>query len=74
MNTTALFVTVFLACAVEAVEATTVVLAMGTARHWRSTLTGVAAGLLLLAVIVAALGPAISAVPLDVLRLVVGGF
>ena len=73
MNTTALFVTVFLACAVEAVEAATVVLAMGTARHWRSALTGVAAGLLLLAVIVAALGPAISAVPLDVLRLVVGG-
>src|SRR3981081_2926263 len=73
VNSAALFLTVFLACAVEAVEATTVVLAMGTARHWRSTLTGVAAGLLLLVVIVAALGPAISAVPLDVLRLVVGG-
>ncbi len=73
MNTTALFVTVFLACAVEAVEATTVVLAMGTARHWRSTIMGVAAGLLLLAAVVAVLGPAISAIPLDVLRLVVGG-
>jgi uncharacterized membrane protein len=73
MNSTALFVTVFLACAVEAVEATTVVLAMGTARHWRSTLTGVATGLLLLAAIVAVLGPAISAVPLNALRLVVGG-
>jgi uncharacterized membrane protein len=73
MNSAALFVTVFLACAVEAVEATTVVLAMGTARHWRSTLTGMAAGLLLLAGIVAVLGPAISAVPLGALRLVVGG-
>ena len=72
MNTAALFVTVFLACAVEAVEAATVVLAMGTARHWRSTLTGVALGLLLLAAVVAVVGPAISAVPLDVLRLVVG--
>lgn len=73
MNSTALFITVFLACAVEAVEATTVVLAVGTARHWRSTLTGVGAGLLLLAAIVAVLGPAISAVPLNALRLVVGG-
>jgi uncharacterized membrane protein len=73
VNSTALFVTVFLACAVEAVEATTVVLAMGTARHWRSTLTGVVAGLVLLAGIIAALGPAISAIPLDVLRVVVGG-
>ena len=72
MNSAALFVTVFLACAVEAVEAATVVLAMGTARHWRSTLTGVALGLLLLAAVVAVVGPAISAVPLDALRLVVG--
>jgi uncharacterized membrane protein len=46
---------------------------MGTARHWRSALIGVAAGLLLLAGIVAVLGPAISAVPLDDLRLLVGG-
>ena len=73
MNSTALFLTVFLACAVEAVEATTVVLAMGTARHWRSTLAGVIAALLLLTVIVAVLGPAVSAIPLDALRLVVGG-
>ena len=73
MNSAALFQTVFLACAVEAVEATTVVLAMGTARNWRSALAGVAAGLLLLAGVVAVLGPAISAVPLDDLRLLVGG-
>ncbi|MDT5333245.1 MAG: hypothetical protein QOF31_4542, partial [Mycobacterium sp.] len=50
-----------------------VVLAMGTARDWRSALSGVAAGLLLLAAAVAVLGPAISAVPLDDLRLLVGG-
>ncbi|MDT4950831.1 MAG: hypothetical protein QOJ37_3426 [Pseudonocardiales bacterium] len=73
MNSAVLFLTVFLACAVEAVEATTVVLAMGTARDWRSALSGVAAGLLLLAAVVAVLGPAISAVPLDDLRLLVGG-
>lgn len=63
----------FLACAVEAVEATTIVLAAGTSRDWRSALTGVGAGLLLLVAVVAALGPAVSAIPLHYLRLVVGG-
>ena len=75
MNTAALalFGAVFLACMVEAVEATTIVLAAGTTRDWRSALRGVGAGLVVLAVIVAALGPALSAVPLRPLRLVVGG-
>jgi uncharacterized membrane protein len=73
MNTAALFGAVFLACMVEAVEATTIVLAAGTTRDWRSALRGVAAGLVVLAVVVAALGPALSAVPLQPLRLVVGG-
>jgi uncharacterized membrane protein len=68
----ALFLAVFLACAVEAVEALTIVLAAGIGRGWRSALTGLLAGLLILAVIVAALGPAISAIPLNGLRLVVG--
>jgi uncharacterized membrane protein len=69
----ALFIAVFLACTVEAVEATTIVLAAGTGRDWRSALTGAAAGLVTLAVIVAALGPALTLVPLRSLRLVVGG-
>lgn len=73
MNGGALFLAVFLACAVEAVEATTIVLAAGTTRNWKSALLGVAAGLLVLAVIVAVLGPAISAIPLRALRLAVGG-
>jgi uncharacterized membrane protein len=68
----ALFLAVFLACAVEAVEATTIVLAAGTARHWRSALTGTGAALVALAAIVAVLGPAVSAIPLHALRLVVG--
>ncbi len=72
MSTGALFLAVFLACVVEAVEATTIVLAAGTARDWRSALLGVGAGVALLAVIVAALGPAVSAIPLGGLRLVVG--
>jgi uncharacterized membrane protein len=68
----ALFVAVFLACAVEAVEATTIVLAAGTARDWRSATVGLVAGLGVLAVITAALGPAVAALPLQALRLFVG--
>jgi uncharacterized membrane protein len=64
---------VFLACAVEAVEATTIVLAMGTTRGWPSALFGVGAATIVLALLVAALGPALTALPIDVLRLVVGG-
>jgi uncharacterized membrane protein len=47
-------------------------LAAGTARSWRSALIGVAGALLLLAGLVALLGPAVSALPLHALRLVVG--
>lgn len=68
-----LVLSVFLASAVEMVEATTIVLAVGTTRAWRSALIGVAAGLATLTAIVAALGPAISRIPLGVLRTVVGG-
>ena len=69
----ALFIAVFLACVVEAVEALTIVLAAGTARDWRSAIIGVLGGLVVLAVVTAALGPAVSAVPLAGLRLFVGG-
>ena len=68
----ALFVAVFLACAVEGVEATTIVLAAGTARDWRSAGAGTLAALATLGVVVAVLGPAVSALPLGGLRLVVG--
>jgi uncharacterized membrane protein len=73
MTTWALFAAVFLACAVEAVEATTIVLAVGTTRDWGAALRGVVAALLLLAGVVAGLGPALTAIPLTALRLVVGG-
>jgi uncharacterized membrane protein len=72
VSAAALFFAVFLACAVEAVEALTIVLAAGTARDWRSAITGVVAGMGVLAVVVAVLGPALSAIPLDGLRLFVG--
>jgi uncharacterized membrane protein len=63
----------FLASAVEMVEALTIVLAAAVARGWRSALIGVAAATVVLAVIVAALGPALTVIPLRDLRLVVGG-
>ena len=67
-----LFLGTFLASAVEAVEALTVVLAVGIVRGWRSTLAGVAAAVVVLAAIVAALGPALRHVPISSLRFVVG--
>ncbi|NEN04295.1 hypothetical protein G3T36_00260 [Diaminobutyricibacter tongyongensis] len=73
MNDAALFIAVFLACLVEAVEATTIVLAAGSARHWRSAVMGVLAGVVVLAVAVAVAGPAIMLLPIGVLRVVVGG-
>ena len=67
-----LAISVFLACAVEGVEALTIVLAVGVTRSWRSALTGVGAAALVLAVLVAALGPALATIPIDALRVVVG--
>ena len=72
MNSLALALTVFIACAVEAVEALTIVLAAGVTREWRSTLQGMAAALVVLAIAVAVIGPALTLVPLTGLRLVVG--
>jgi len=67
-----LAISVFLACAVEAVEALTIVLAVGYTRSWRSTFFGVGAAALVLGAVTAALGPALTALPIDVLRVVVG--
>jgi uncharacterized membrane protein len=64
---------VFLACAVEAVEALTIVIAVGATRSWTSALSGVGAATAVLAVIVAALGPALTSLPIDVLRVAIGG-
>jgi len=62
----------FAASFVEAVEALTVVLAVGLARGWRPALSGAAAALAALALIVAILGPLMSFVPLRALQFVVG--
>src|SRR5205807_9053894 len=72
MSAVFLVASAFLASAVEMVEALTIVLAVGVTRDWRSSLTGVGVATLALAAIVAALGPALTLVPIDALRLVVG--
>ena len=72
MNALPLVLTVFVACAVEAVEALTIVLAAGLTREWRSTFQGMGAALVVLAAVVAVAGPALTLIPLAPLRLIVG--
>jgi uncharacterized membrane protein len=63
----------FIASAVEFVEATTIVLAVGITRGWRAPLAGTALAVLTLAVIVAALGVAlVTVVPEHLLLGIVG--
>jgi uncharacterized membrane protein len=68
-----LALSVFAACTVEAVEALTIVLAVGSTRSWSAALGGVAAAVAVLAALVAALGPALTSLPIGALRLAVGG-
>jgi uncharacterized membrane protein len=67
-----LFLSAFLASAVEMVEALTIVLAVAVVRGWRSAGWGVAAAFVALGVIVGVFGPAIANIPIDALRVVVG--
>jgi uncharacterized membrane protein len=67
-----LFLPAFLASVVECVEALTIVLAIGTSINWKSSLSGVAAGFAVLAVLIAVFGSAIPYVPIDILRTVIG--
>ena len=62
----------FLASMVEVVEAFTIVLAVGVTQGWRPALLGSAAGLVVLALIVAILGPLLAFVPLAVLQFAIG--
>ena len=64
----------FVACFVEAVEATTIVMAMGFTRSWRSAMTGVGVALVALAIVTAAFGYALTTwLPESALQLVIGG-
>ena len=72
MSPAYLLLATFLACAVEAVEALTIVLAVGTTRGWRSTLYGVGAATIILAALVAILGPALTSIPIRSLQIFIG--
>jgi uncharacterized membrane protein len=65
-------VSVFLACAVEAVEALTIVMAVGNTRSWSSALAGVGTATIALAALVVGLGSALTTLPIDALRLTIG--
>ncbi len=62
----------FLGSLVEFIEALTIVIAVGTVRGWRSAMLGTIMGVLLLAVLVSLLGPALGLIPITLLQLVVG--
>jgi uncharacterized membrane protein len=72
MSDVFLFCSAFLASAVEFVEALTIVLALGLVRGWRSVVAGTGSAVVALAILVAALGPALASLPIDALRLAVG--
>jgi len=62
----------FLGSLVEFIEALTIVIAVGTVRGWRSAMLGTSMGVLLLAVLVSLLGPALGLIPITLLQLAVG--
>ena len=69
-----LILAVFGASLVEMVEALTLVVAAGATRGWRSALEGAASAARVLAVLIVAVGiPLIHYVPIDALRVAVGG-
>ena len=64
--------TTFLASVVEAIEMVTIVVGVGATRGYRYTLMGAAAGLVVLALVIAIGGIALAAIPIGPLRLIVG--
>jgi uncharacterized membrane protein len=72
MRSAILVAATFLASAVEMVEALTIVLAAAYTRGWHSVRLGIAAALVGLALVVALLGPALTLLPIEALRVVVG--
>jgi len=71
-HSSAALLTSFLASSVECVEALTIVLAVGIVRGWRPALAGAGAALVVMAALVAALGPSLSLIPLAGLQVTIG--
>ncbi len=72
MHDALLILAAFLASSVEMVEALTIVLAVGMTRGWRSTAYGVGVAVAALTVVVAGLGSALTKIPIDTLRVIIG--
>lgn len=72
MNFWTTVTTTGLAAAVEVIEMVLIVVGVGSVRGWRSTLIGTVAGFVLLIGIVVVAGTALSALPIDTLRLFIG--
>jgi uncharacterized membrane protein len=69
-----LLIATFVACFVEMVEATTIVMAIGFTRSWKSAMAGTGAALAALAVVTAAAGYALTTwLPQSALQLAIGG-
>jgi uncharacterized membrane protein/peptidoglycan hydrolase-like protein with peptidoglycan-binding domain len=62
----------FVATSVEVTEMVIIVVGVGATRGWRSTWIGAAAGLVVLAGIIAGLGQALQLIPIDVVRVIIG--
>ena len=71
-GSTAALIASFSASLVEFVEALTIVLAVGTTRGWTSALTGAGAAVLMLVVVIAVAGPALTTIPIGLFQMVVG--
>ena len=72
-STIYLLITMAVGASIETVEATTIVLASGITRGWRSTFEGAGLAIILLGIITAFGGKAlVNYVPLNILRIVVG--
>ncbi len=63
----------FVASSVEVTEMVIIVVGVGATRGWRSTWFGVGAGLILLIGIIAGLGQALRLIPIDIVRVIIGG-
>ncbi len=72
MSIGAILAGTFAASAVETIEMVIIVVGVGTMRGWRSTIFGAVSGLLVLAGLVAGLRQALSLIPIDIARIVIG--
>jgi uncharacterized membrane protein len=72
VSSSSVFLTTFLAAAVEVIEMVIIVVGVGSVRGWGSTWLGAGAGAGVLGVVVLASGTALQAVPIGALRLVIG--